>query len=129
MKSCPFLWLRLMCFYSFFVQKLFCVFGKRLFSRTVYFVAVLLDQPFSLTHCQSMYRQFYKKYSGNSSGINTTTTLVGVLHKHTNWFLCDGSEGEEEVAGHLLVAFLLPVPEVFLHVDLNKQKYLLRLSK
>ncbi len=49
----------------------------------------------------------------------TTTTLVGVLDKPTNWFLCDGPEGKEEVAGHLLVTFLLPVPEVFLHVDLN----------
>jgi hypothetical protein len=47
------------------------------------------------------------------------TTLVGVSYKPTNRFLCDGSEGEKEVAGHLLVAFLLPVPEVFLHVDLN----------
>ncbi len=92
---------------------------KRLFSRTVYFCDVLSDQPFSLAHCQSMCRQFYKKYLGYRPGLNKTTTLVGVLHKPTDWFLCDGSEGEKEVAGHLLVAFLLPIPEVFLHVDLN----------
>ncbi len=109
-------------FLQFFCTKVILCIRKTTFFlyRTVYFVDVLSDQPFSQTHCQSKCRQFYEKYLGNSSAdLNTRTTLVGVLHKPTNGFLCDGSEGEEEVAGHLLVAFLLPVPEVFLHVDLN----------
>jgi hypothetical protein len=92
----------------------------------VYFVAVLSDQPFSLTHPQHVPEISQEVLRSEHSfrrtvGPNTTTTLGGgddVLHKPTNWFLCDGSEGEEKVAGHLLVAFLLPVPEVFLHVDL-----------